>query len=265
MSRVRLLAALLLTLLSLRAGATSFMVRPFSETIHSTDTIVRGILGPSYANWVEVQPDDKRIFTFYELEISEVVKGRVPEGRSLVFRQVGGTRDGIGMDVAGTAHFAQGEDVVVMLGARNDDGSYDLGNLMLGKLTVTRDAETGEEKLAGPALHEPGIFLGHDGTGPEKTAKEPWTMERLREVVKEQGDAPKRLESKEKAVTHPPSPPAPGGTPTPAPPLQPQGSSAGPHEGESGPGRFSRGALALAVLAFLAGILFLFWGSRRGR
>jgi len=262
---VRLLAALWLSLLCLQAGATSFMVRPFPDTIHSTETIVRGILGSSYANWVEVQPGDKRIFTFYELEISEVVKGTVPEGRSLVFRQLGGTRDGIGMDIAGTAHFAQGEEVVVMLSARNDDGSYDLGNLMLGKLTVTRDPETGEEKLAGPALQEPGMFSGHDGTGSERTAKEPWTLERLREVVKSQGDTPKRPESKEKSVTAPPTPPSPGGNPIAAPPLQLQGNGAGPHEGDLGPRRFPGGALALAVLAFLTGILFLFLRSRRGR
>jgi hypothetical protein len=105
----------LLTLLVFQpAGATTFMERSFPDAVKDAPVVVRGRVGTSYANWVTGPDGTRRIFTFIELTVDEVLKGPSAAGkRSLTMRELGGEKDGVGMQVAGTAHFNQGEDTVV--------------------------------------------------------------------------------------------------------------------------------------------------------
>ena len=70
----------------LSAWATSFVERPFPETIQGAEAIVRGRVGMSYADWAQDPGDERRIYTFIEIDVQESLKGNLPTGRALVTR-----------------------------------------------------------------------------------------------------------------------------------------------------------------------------------
>ncbi|MBL7717131.1 MAG: hypothetical protein JNL01_16830 [Bdellovibrionales bacterium] len=169
--------------------ATTFVAVPFSQTVKEADTIVRGKIGDSHVDWSKVALDgegSKRIYTYYELKVDEVVKGNLSNSKSVIIRQMGGEKDGVGLSIPGSAKFSAGEDVVVMLGPALSDQTHDLMGLMVGKLQVVRD-EKGQEVLKGPAVSgdfgAEGVALHGDHRDPAKT--EPVTLEGLRRIVKE--------------------------------------------------------------------------------
>ncbi|MCC7442358.1 MAG: hypothetical protein IT285_12045 [Bdellovibrionales bacterium] len=255
------------------AHATTFMVFPFPKVVRETQMVVRGTVGSSYADWGEESPGDRRIFTFVEVRVGEVLKGEAPARDLLIARQPGGERDGVGMEVAGTARLSRGEDVVLMLGPVNADGSYDIQNLMLGKLVVQRDPESGEEVLSGPALAKPGIRGTHGDTPHEERTGAVWTLARLRGLIQEQSQAQSQAPDGADSSGESPakrSPPSDGGKPKPqAPPLQPQmegTTGSAPEEGGQTPRRWPvPGLVAGIILALAAGSLYLLRRSRRGR
>jgi hypothetical protein len=166
----------------------------------------------------------KRIYTFYDLQIDEVIKGTA-SGKSLLMRELGGQKDGLGMQVAGTSQFTPGEDVVVFLGEKNPDGSYDVFGMMMGKYNIVKD-DDGNEVLKGPGIpsnrgHDgiihPDDPEGQDGTLPD--AK--WTLEHLRKLVHAQASLVKEP-SNIKSLKPSPSPRVtPEQAPLAAPQLQP--------------------------------------------
>jgi hypothetical protein len=164
---------------ALSASATSFIEKPFPETVQAAEAIVRGKVGLTYTDWGQEPGDERRIFTFVEVTVDESLKGNLPVGRALIARELGGEKDGVGMKVHGSATFARGEDVVVFLRTPpNRDGSYSLKGLMMGKLQVAVDSQ-GEEILQGPAL---GLSKGQSDPNGSK-----WTLSRLRHTIAEQG------------------------------------------------------------------------------
>lgn len=172
------------------ALATTFIERPFPESVSEAPLIVRGRIGTSYADWVQ-NAGGRKIYTFYDLQVDEVIKGQV-ENRSIVIRELGGEKDGVGMHVSGAAQFDRGEDVVVFLTERNSDGSFDVLGLMMAKYNIQRD-ESGNEVLVGPGLGgahshaaESSHKEAHDEShnAPEEPKK--WTLDALRQLVKEQ-------------------------------------------------------------------------------
>jgi len=195
MMRTSILSALALLsgflLLPRPGAATTFFERPFPDTVQEVPIIVRGIVGNSYSNWAANEDGGRRIYTFYDLQVSERLKGTV-ESKTLLMREIGGEKDGIGMQVAGSAHFDRGEDVVVMLSARNSDGSYDIRGMMMGKFNIEKD-EDGKEVLVGGGLsgghgghHDDSVrhVEGHDDSG--ATPKPKWTIESLRQLIQTQ-------------------------------------------------------------------------------
>lgn len=175
--------------------ATTFVPVPFSQTVKEADTIVRGRIGESHVDWSKTGGDgSKRIYTYYEIQVDEVVKGGIGNSKTVIMRQMGGEKDGVGMSIPGAAKFSPGEDVVVMLGAELSDQTHDLMGLMTGKLQVLRD-EKGQEVLKGPAVSgdfgSEAVAL-HDDHGDPRDSGDPrrekvMTMEGLRAVVKETG------------------------------------------------------------------------------
>ncbi|MEK6578401.1 MAG: hypothetical protein AABZ55_04170 [Bdellovibrionota bacterium] len=181
-----------------QALATSFYQRPFSETVQDAPQIARGHIGMTYVDWARSPDGTKRLFTYYELTIDEIIKGTI-SSKSIQMRELGGEKDGIGMQVAGTAKFTRGEDVVVFLGDKNLDSSYDVRGMMMGKYNINID-EKGQETLVGPGLtapsgsgivHDDGHAPGQDDTQVQTT----WTMEALRQLVRDQGGGKKPSES----------------------------------------------------------------------
>lgn len=184
--------------------------------------MVRGKVGNSYADWGRSADGNKRIYTFYDLAVSEVLKGKV-KGNSLLMREMGGEKDGVGMEVPGASHFERGEDVVVMLGERNPDGSYDLRGLMTGKMNVELN-QSGNEVLVGPAVQ--GVESHMGGQSDTEPRKE-WTLSALRDLIRTQAEGSaseaNNQNSKTSVVAQPstaPSQSAAPGSPSPAPQLQ---------------------------------------------
>jgi hypothetical protein len=167
--------------------ATSFFNRPFPITVQDAPVIVRGVVNSSYSDWGAGSDGVRRLYTFYNLEIEEVFKGSV-NSSTLLMREMGGEKDGIGMQVAGASSFSAGEDTVVLLSPKNQDGTYDVRGLMMAKFSIVKD-DSGEEYLSGPALASamPGI---HDEDDANTQGSQKWTLKDLRKLVAAQATQP---------------------------------------------------------------------------
>jgi hypothetical protein len=196
MSRTVFRRMCFLLTISTSAFATTFMPLPLSKQTVDAPNIVRGIVGTSYSDWGMRIDGTKDLFTFYQLQPTEVFKGDVDPSKSFIFRELGGEKDGVGMQVPGSGQFSVGEDVIILLGPVNPDGSYDLRGLSSGKYNITRQ-EDGTETLSGVGLAPPGKdndkdgFVHDDETSPLKSDMRKWTISDLRRIVHEQGAAPK--------------------------------------------------------------------------
>jgi hypothetical protein len=202
--RAALLATLLFTLLfTMMAGvgavpvrATTFFERPFPEIVQDTPVLVRGVIGESRAEWVSQGPQ-KRIYTYYSLRWSEVFKGRVTQN-PLSFRELGGMKDGVGLEISGSARFELGEEVVLLLSPANPDGSHDLRGLMTGKYNLRRGSD-GQDYLVGAGVIPPessedrrrsSDSHAHEGvefSGGGAISRKPWSLGELRSLIRESG------------------------------------------------------------------------------
>lgn len=237
------------------AWGTSFFEAPFPDAVKDAPVIVRGTAGPGEADWGHERDGAKRIFTYYDLKVAEVFKGLAePSGSILRMREMGGEKDGIGMQVSGTASFAPGEDVVVFLGDKNGEGSYDVWGMMMGRFSVTK-ADDGQEVLRGA-----GISTRASGASPVPR----WTLDALRRLVASQGSAP--ASGGEAVVSPRPLPHASEPPVQAAPQLQSQAPVAPPDAGSvssgSSSGSFNEGWVFVGAFAVLAGVGF-FLARRR--
>jgi hypothetical protein len=165
-----------LILFATAAYATEFVPSSLPSQVAQVPIIVRGTIGSHYSDWGNRDDGGRGLYTFYQLQPSEVMKGQVASGASILFREIGGEKDGVGAVIPGAAQFTQSEDVVVMLGSQNNDGSYDLIGLSAGKFNITRQ-EDGSEGLTSAALSPP----PHDGK---------WTIADLKKAVHDQAATP---------------------------------------------------------------------------
>jgi hypothetical protein len=249
------------------AFATSFMPRPLDDAIQDTPVIVRGKIGNQYTDWVRGPGDGKSIQTFFQLNIDEVFKGAV-EGTSLVFRQMGGEKDGVGLSVPGSADFQQGEDVVVLLSNPNPDGSYDLMGLSTGKYEVERNSD-GKEILVGAGTQDPpqqpGLkpvredvqHWGHgeDGEHLGTADQSKWSIENLRQIAR----APKSSAPIKPKPSHLPTPSASAAPSERAPQLQPGVSETPDSRGENSLSR----NLGVGIVLILGALIAFFLRGRR--
>jgi hypothetical protein len=175
--------SLLILLMAPLAQATSFAPREFSAGVQDAPNILRGKVGMTYSDWGKSSDGARRLYTFYELQIEEVFKGSIT-GRSLVMRELGGQKDGIGMEVPGSAKFSRGEDVVVFLNNKNPEGSHDLRGLMMGKYGIAVDSDRKEyltgAGISGEMAHADEDEHGHRDIAPP-TKK--WTLDSLRQLI----------------------------------------------------------------------------------
>jgi Matrixin len=82
------------------------------------------------------------IYSYVSIDVSEVLKGSVPNGR-VVLKQAGGIIGDIGLDVPGQAIFALGEEVLVFAEVRPRDATLYTTALWQGKWTIEIDAASG--------------------------------------------------------------------------------------------------------------------------
>lgn len=162
--------------------ATTFIERPFPEAVQDAPIIVRGKINSKHAEWVNGIDGTRRVYTYYDLAVSEAIKGLTTRsGEVLQIRSLGGEKDGMGMIVSGTAQFQLGEDTVVFLSERNSDQSFDVRGLMMGKYNVRQDSD-GQEYLVGPGV----IPHAHEQRSQsDSTPAKKWALQDLRNLVKQ--------------------------------------------------------------------------------
>lgn len=167
--------------------ATTFAPRPFEATLQGAPNFVRGFVGQSRVDSAVDSYGTKRVYTYYALELSEVFKStpQIKAGGVIQFREFGGLKDGRGVEKSGAAHFEPGEDVVVTLGPKNPDGSYDLLGMSSGKYLIKKD-ENGADYLVG-GFDDEGA---NDATGGgESQGPKHWTLDAVRGLVKAQASS----------------------------------------------------------------------------
>lgn len=207
-----LIPFVLSTFVSAICQGTTFLERPFPESVSRAPTIVRGKAASSRADWAESRDGMRRIYTYTELEVIETLKGE-DLGSKIVARELGGAVAGVALEVPGTAKFEPGEEVIVFLsGQLNSDGSLDLKGMMMGKFEIKADAD-GQEWITGPGISSSGHE--HLRQGGQK-----WTISALRKLIKEQKGSDLKGISEDQTKSQ-----------TPAPRLQPSGSQALPGKG----------------------------------
>lgn len=144
--------------MSSRALASSFYVPPFKEAVQSAPTIVRGQIGMSHARWATDRDGIQRLYTFYELQVSEVIKGDLTTN-ALILREMGGEKDQVSVQISGTAQFLKGEDTIIFLEKElNSDGSFDLHGMSTGKYSIETLAD-GTEILTGVGVGQEKISI----------------------------------------------------------------------------------------------------------
>lgn len=170
--------------LTLSVGhATSFAPQDFPKAVQDAPIIVRGKIGMSYADWGKDDNGIKTVYTYLELHVSEVFKGS-PHGLSppsfphLMIREMGGEKDGIGVEVTGTSHYGRGEDVIVFLREKNGEGSFDVQGMMMGKYNLQKEAD-GTEFLVGAAFMP-------TSTPTDSHLTKKWTLDALRHLIQTQ-------------------------------------------------------------------------------
>lgn len=168
------------------ASATSFYEKPFPDTVKSAAQIVRGKVGKSESQWATLPDGSKHLFTYYEVEVTEGLKGKPKSGGSIRIRELGGEKDGVTLQVSGTAHFGVGEDIVVMLGEGGDTGdrAYPLMGMMMGKFNIEKGVD-GKEYLKGPGIGStlhPSLRNENSATGAQVS------LDYLRELIRKNAE-----------------------------------------------------------------------------
>jgi len=214
------------SLVSAPSHGTSFYPVPFPQEVQEAPVIVRGKTGMSYADWGKgASPDEvRRVYTYFELQIGEVLKGNV-SGASLIMRELGGEKDGVGLHVPGAAHFGRGEEVVVFLKEKGPEGVHDVLGMMMGKYIIQTDPD-GKEYLVGPGLS--GNQAVHDdgnGTHGDAATHPKWTLNELRQLIQEQAASRNSPKNSKKANHLPDTQVSPAPSPSPRPSLN----AAAPH------------------------------------
>lgn len=127
---------LALLLLASAANASVVISESLEEMVHGSARILRG----NVAN-VRSVLDEKngRIYTYVDLEVTEVLKGE--KVATAVLKEAGGTVGGISQEIIGAPHFATGEDIVVFLEPSNESNMWLVRSLSAGKVTLLKSAK----------------------------------------------------------------------------------------------------------------------------
>lgn len=240
--------------------ATTFIERPFPTTVQDAPLIVRGKIGQTRPEWVNGIDGARRIFTYYDLNVTESIKGGIASGSAIQIRELGGEKDGMGMQVSGTAHFDPEEDTVVFLGEKNGDQSYDVHGMMMGKYNLRRDSD-GQEYLVGP-----GIAAHHRDGQNDPDSEKKWYLQDLRTLVKSgrqaapPQDSTTDNEKRFSASSAPPATTAPDSASALHSPI-PEGDG----QQAATDGELQKGWLLAVVLVLGAAIALFFWMRRSRR
>ncbi len=179
------------------AQATSLYVRPFSEFTQTAPNMVRGKIDAIHVENGLTEDGGKTIYTFADVSVIEVIKGNLNQ-QNIKIRRLGGTKDGMTLDVPSSVQFNEGDENVFFLSATNPDGSFSVIGMQMGKFGLRE--ENGEMILTGGIFsmpqddshdehdHLPGE-TPHEDTNRLAENRRPWTLQQLKTLVQSQPDA----------------------------------------------------------------------------
>jgi hypothetical protein len=117
------------------ALATTLLRSDLPTLSRSSDVVVQGVVVKVESRW---NGDKTRIVTDVTIDVSEAVKGAAQ--KTVVLTQPGGVVGDVGQTVAGTAPFAEGQEVVVFLQSRPSK-RFHLSGMAQGKYLVQRSSD----------------------------------------------------------------------------------------------------------------------------
>ena len=185
-----ILAVLLLT--TQFAFATSFYIRPFPEFTRSTANIIHGKLSGIHVENGVTSDGGKTIYTYAKLDIKEILKGNI-SGTEIIVRKLGGSKDGVTLEIPSAVEFSENEDGVFFLSAEKEDHSYEVAGMELGKFAL--EEKDGEQILKGGlfSYSKPPTDADHQHDVNIANLAEnhkAWSLTQLKELVRSQGTSP---------------------------------------------------------------------------
>ncbi|MBS1959596.1 MAG: hypothetical protein JST80_09010 [Bdellovibrionales bacterium] len=170
------------------ASATSFALQKFSTFVNESPFIARGEIHNIFVENGITADGQKTIYTYATFEIKEVFKGNLSM-TEVKIRKSGGTKDGFTLEVPGSPEFATGEDAVLFLGQPQEDQSYEVASMELGKFGVE---PTGDDfKLTGGLLgysaeSKPGPSASESDRQIYAENSKTWTLSQLRALTRDE-------------------------------------------------------------------------------
>src|SRR5437588_470586 len=148
---------LLMLLIAANALAASFVVPSDRELVRAAKAIViaKGVTSYSVAG------ADNMIYTVFEMETEEVIKGDVRVDQTLRLVEPGGFIGRRGILVPGAVGYRVGERALIFLDVQ-DDGSWRTWGMVLGKFNFVRDLHGTRLLLRG---QDEGAIFGWDAAG----------------------------------------------------------------------------------------------------
>ena len=166
----------LVSLLISAASATSFYIQPFPDFVKAAPNVVRGNLHDIIVENGITSDGAKTIFTYATLDIKESIKGSIT-APTIRVRKLGGTRDGMTLEVPSSPEFVESEDTVWFLSPPREDQSYEVWGLELGKFWLKE--EGGDFVLKGGILD----YTPDERGDAHPEAHRTWTLSQLRELA----------------------------------------------------------------------------------
>jgi hypothetical protein len=164
--------SMLFTLLSPGVSATSFHAESIESFASKAVHIVRGTVRSQRVEKITDPDGGFTVYTYALVEVKEPLKGGIRQSEIRV-RKIGGESDGYRQVIPGSPEFKENEDTVLFLTGEQEDGSYEIESLEMGKFGVR--TENGAEVMTGGMLQ-----FTQD---PKKPLK-PFTIEDLKRSLK---------------------------------------------------------------------------------
>jgi hypothetical protein len=178
------LKTMILHFLLASAFATSFYIPPFSDFTREADLIARGQLNNIHAVKFINDEGTEVIYTYAALEVKDLIKGKV-DGHTVQVRKVGGTKDGVSLEIPGSPEFHESQDTVLFLGLEKEDHSREVQSLELGQYG-THETE-GQTQLTGGIFNYSKPSDQNQALAQVENLKV-WTLADLKALVARQGD-----------------------------------------------------------------------------
>jgi hypothetical protein len=159
--------------------ATSFHAESFESFTSKSKHIVRGTIRRQQVEKTTAPDGTITIYTYALVEVKEPLKGGIHQAEIRV-RRLGGETEGYHHEVPGSPEFKEGEDTVLFLTGEQEDGSYEVESMEMGKFGLRM--ENGAEILTGGMLQ----FIQRAKNAPEKLV----TLGSLREIIRATSTTP---------------------------------------------------------------------------